>query len=102
MFDYPVVSTVEEFDALLFGSVILDCRYRQGNGLRPWTKVDLRWGDGTPNTKQWASFNAKYRDADMLLNRRGRGQKYWVIFTPTPDMLYVPEEEEEENDNRSE
>lgn len=101
MLEYPIVSTAEEINALPFGTVILNTRYKQGNGLRPWTKLDLRWGDGTPNDKQWASFNATYRNADMLLYRRGGNQKYWVLFTPTPDMLYIPEEEED-NDNRSE
>lgn len=95
MLEYPVVSTVEELDALPFGTTILNVRFTVTNGHRPWSKVDLRWGDGTPNPKQWASYNSKYRDADMLINRRGGNQKYWILFQPETEPVIEEVEDED-------
>lgn len=94
---YPTVGTAEELDALPFGTIILSLRYRMYNGVRPWTKRDVRWGDGTPTGKPWCSFASKNRSSHMLTDRirRGGQMPYAVLFNPeAPLVLAVPEKEE--------
>lgn len=90
---YPTVTTKEELDALPFGTIVLSLRYTENNGIRPWTKKDIR-------CIPWTSFGSRNRSSEMLTSRISRsGQMpYAVLFNPeAPLVLTAPEPEEPED-----
>jgi hypothetical protein len=86
---YPTVTTKEELDALPYGTIVLSLRYTENNGIRPWTKKDIRWGDGARTSTPWTSFGSRNRSSEMLTSRISRtGQMpYAVLFNPEAPLV---------------
>jgi len=94
---YPTVSTVEELEALPFGSVIMTLNWQPSNGARPWDKRNWLGPDSTPTGKPWSSYASKNRSSEMLTTSRGRKQVYAVLFNPeAPIPVFAPEQVTEE------